>query len=219
MHTGYDDPIDATPTLRDPDGSWDEDEVLDQALRLVADHHRELGQSIGRRVFSPSIAELRQSPLGRDLRLLVAAAYGDAMPEAAKAAAERVRETLLRPLAADTYAVPAWFWGSELGRIVARAERKVAGEAAFVSLLQAEAWLGVPAADLSAWMEDGRSALGAGRRRPPAAAAERGRAAADRRPGDGPFGPRGRRGRGDPARAPLGLKHGFRAISAAPPIA
>jgi hypothetical protein len=155
MHTGYDDPIDATPTLRDPDGSWDEDEVLDQALRLVADHHRELGQSIGRRIFSPSIAELRQSPLGRDLRLLVAAAYGDAMPEAAKAAAERVRETLLRPLAADTYAVPAWFWGSELGRIVARAERKVAGEAAFVSLLQAEAWLGVPAADLSAWMEDG----------------------------------------------------------------
>ena len=155
MHAGYDDPIDATPTLRDPDGAWSEDEILDQALRLVADHHRALGQSIGRRVFSPSVAELRQSPLGRDLRLLVAAAYGDAMPEAAKAAGERVRETLLRPLAADTYAVPAWFWGSELGRIVARAERKAAGEAAFVSLLQAEAWLGVPAADLSAWMEDG----------------------------------------------------------------
>lgn len=153
--TGRDQPIDATPVLRSPDGAWNEDEVLDQALRLVADHHRALGLSIGRRVFSPSVAELRQSPLGRDLRLLVAASYGDAMPEAAKSAAERVRETLLRPLAADTYAVPAWFWGSELGRIVARAERMAAGEAAFVSLPQAEAWLGVPAADLAAWIEDG----------------------------------------------------------------
>jgi len=159
MHATYDEAIATSqtlhPTRREPDGAWNEDEVLDQALRLVADHHRALGLSIGRRVFSPSIAELRQSPLGRDLRLLVAASCGDALPEAATAAAERVRETLLRPLVADTYAVPVWFWGSELGRIVARAERMAAGEAAFVTLPQAEAWLGVPAADLKTWMEDG----------------------------------------------------------------
>ena len=150
-----DQPIDIAATLPNPDGPWSEDEVLDQALRLVADHHRALGQSIGRRVFSPSIAELRQSPLGRDLRLVAAASYGDATAEAAKAAAKRVLEILLRPLAADTYAVPAWFWGSELGRIVARAERMVAGEGAFISVPQAEAWLGVPAATLAGWMEDG----------------------------------------------------------------
>lgn len=159
MHAAYDEATETTgalpPTLGEPNEVWNEDEVLDQALRLVADHHRALGLSIGRRVFSPSLAELRQSPLGRDLRLLVAASYGDALAEAAKAAAERVRETLLRPLVADAYVVPTWFWGSELGRIVARAERMAAGEAAFVSLPQAEAWLGVEAVDLAAWMEDG----------------------------------------------------------------
>ena len=154
MQRVYDQPIDAMPDLRGPEGPWSEDEVLDQVLRLVADHHRALGLSIGRRVFSPSIAELRQSPLGRDLRLLAAASYGDALPAAAQAAAERVREILLRPLAAEEYAVPAWFWGSELGRIVARAERLAAGEGAYLSLAQAEAWLGVPAANLEAWLAD-----------------------------------------------------------------
>lgn len=140
--------------LREPDEPWHEDEVLDQVLRLVADHHRALGLAIGRRVFSPSIAELRQSPLGRDLRLLAAAARGDALPDAVRAAADRLREILLRPLAADHYAVPTWFWATEVGRIVARAER-AAANGSLIPLGQAEARLGVAPGSLTPWLEDG----------------------------------------------------------------
>ncbi len=152
---GNDIPVSAFPSVRDPGGDWDDDEVLDEVLRLVADHHREIGEIIGRRAFSQSIAELRQSPLGRDLRLLAAAATGDADPVAAHAAAERVRDILLRPIAADGTEVPAWFWASALGRIVSRAERMVAGPGAFLAPAQAAAWLGVPADEVERWIAAG----------------------------------------------------------------
>src|SRR5829696_6689853 len=69
--------VDEAPVVRDADGPWDDDDVIDAVLRLVADHHRAVGAAIGKRSFSPSHAELRQSPLGQDLRLLAAAGYGE----------------------------------------------------------------------------------------------------------------------------------------------
>lgn len=155
IFVGNDVPVSAFPAARDPDGGWDDDEVLDEVLRLVADHHRDLGVLIGRRAFSPSIAELRQSPLGRDLRLLALAATGDAEPASAHAAAERVRDILLRPIAADGADVPAWFWASALGRIVSRAERMASGPGAFLAVAQAAAWLGVPVGEVERWVSSG----------------------------------------------------------------
>ena len=69
--------MDEAPGVRGTDESWDDDDVIDSILRLVADHHRAVGAAIGKRSFSPSLAELRQSPLGQDLRLLATAGYGD----------------------------------------------------------------------------------------------------------------------------------------------
>ena len=66
---------DEAPGVRGTDESWDDDDIIDSVLRLVADHHRAVGAAIGKRSFSPSLAELRQSPLGQDLRLLAAAGY------------------------------------------------------------------------------------------------------------------------------------------------
>ncbi len=129
------------------------DEVLDQALRLVADHHRTLGLHLGRQAFSPSIAELRQSPLGRDLRLLAYATEAD--PAAVRTAAARVRETLLRPMAADEYETPAWFWSSDLGRLVARAERAAAGPDAWLTAAAAGMSLGLSEAEVLEWAEAG----------------------------------------------------------------
>lgn len=129
------------------------DEMMDQALRLVADHHRELGLRLGRQAFSPSIAELRQSPLGRDLRLLAQAAGAD--PAAVRAAAARVRETLLRPLAADDYETPAWFWTSDLGRLVARAERAAAGPDGWLTPAAAGMSLGLSEAETLDWAAAG----------------------------------------------------------------
>ena len=131
------------------------DEILDQALRLVADHHRLLGLQLGRPAFSPSIAELRQSPLGRDLRLLAHAVGSGVLPADIRAAASRVTETLLRPLAADGFETPDWFWASELGRIVSRAERFAAGEGAWLAPAVAAMSLGTTEDDILDWAVSG----------------------------------------------------------------
>lgn len=125
------------------------DEVLDQALRLVADHHRGLGLRLGRQAFSPSIAELRQSPVGRDLRLLAHAEEAEAAE--VRAAAARVKETLLGSPVADMSDVPAWFWGSDLGRMIARAERIAAVEGAWMTAAAAGMTLGLSEAEVLEW--------------------------------------------------------------------
>ena len=106
-----------------PDGPWDDDDVIDSVLRLVADHHRTVGAAIGRRSFSPTLAELRQSPLGQDLRFLTLAGQHDTDQTQVREVASRVTDLLLRPLAADGMVIPAWFWDTAIGRIVARAAR------------------------------------------------------------------------------------------------
>ncbi|MFM9106282.1 MAG: hypothetical protein ACKOWF_06245 [Chloroflexota bacterium] len=159
------------------------EDVLDEALRLAADHHRALGQHLGRPAYSPSLAALRQSPLGRDLRLLAAAAgvapgdpasagtlpAGNAPAADVSAAARRVRDLLLRPMAADGCEVPAWFWASDLGRVIARAERAAAGADAWLTPDAAAAALGIGEAEALEWVatgllpwlpdEDGRPAI------------------------------------------------------------
>lgn len=152
---GHDGPIDEAAVLRDPDGPYDDDDTIDQVLRLVADHHRALGSLIGRRSFSPTLAELRQSPLGRDLRVLANGGRGEASPRAVEAAAARVAEVLLRPLAADDFRLPAWFWTTAVGRMLARAERTIRGAGAFLSLAQAAERLEVDRRTLEGWIADG----------------------------------------------------------------
>ena len=146
-------PVRAVPADRDPE--WDDDETIDHVLRLVADHHRALGALIGRRSFSPTIAELRQSPLGRDLRLLANAATDGVPAVAVRRAADRVADVLLRPLAADETTVPVWFWATAVGRLVARAEVASRGEAAFLSLAQAATRLEVGPETLRGWVAGG----------------------------------------------------------------
>ncbi|HEU5433650.1 MAG TPA: helix-turn-helix domain-containing protein [Thermomicrobiales bacterium] len=151
----HDDVFDEPVVLRDPDDAGDDDETIDQVLRLVADRHRELGVLIGKRAFSPTLAELRQSPLGRDLRLLAGAAGGDASPAEVDAAATRLRDVLLRPIASDEAPAPAWFWGTAIGRMTARAERNARGASAFMSLPEAAARLDVDRSTLQGWIADG----------------------------------------------------------------
>jgi hypothetical protein len=131
-----------------------DDEALGQALQLVADHHRALGALLGRIGAPPSRAQLHHSPLGRDLRLLAAARAGSP-PNEILAAAARVKELMLRPLAADDVAVPAWFWATALGRLVARAERAAHGPDGLLTPATTAAHLGVPPASVDRWLADG----------------------------------------------------------------
>src|SRR5918993_6069014 len=91
--------VDEAPGVRGTDESWDDDDVIDSVLRLVADHHRAVGAAIGKRSFSPSLAELRQSPLGQDLRLLAMAGYGDVSRDQVQGTVGRVTDFPLPPVA------------------------------------------------------------------------------------------------------------------------
>jgi hypothetical protein len=135
--------------------SWPDEEIIDQVLRLVANQHQMMGAAIGRRAFSPTIAELRQTPLGRDLRLLAGAAHDDVGPEAIHSAATRVKDMLLRPLAADTYETPLWFWESGLGQLLARAERLAYGKGGLLSVTQAARQLSVAPGKIEEWIASG----------------------------------------------------------------
>jgi hypothetical protein len=137
------------------EGSWDDDDVIDGVLRLVADYHRELGAAIGRRSFSPSQAELRQSPLGLDLRVLAMAGAVDLGQELVRESAARVTDVLLRPLAAEALVVPAWFWTSAIGRLVARAARGTYAAGELIPVHEAAAHLDVDAEEIFGWIADG----------------------------------------------------------------
>jgi excisionase family DNA binding protein len=135
--------------------SWPDEEIIDQVLRLVANQHQTMGAAIGRRAFSPTIAELRQTPLGRDLRLLAGAAHDEVSPDAIHSAATRVKDLLLRPLSADTYETPAWFWDSGLGQMLARAERLAYGRGGLLTVSEAARYLSVAPGKIEEWIATG----------------------------------------------------------------
>jgi hypothetical protein len=147
--------VDEAPVVRGDDNAWDDDEVIDTVLRLVADHHRAVGAAIGKRSFSPSLAELRQSPLGQDLRLLAAAGYGDVSRDHVRETAARVSDLLLRPLAAEQMVIPRWFWSTAIGRIVARAARITYGNDGLMTVDAAADRLGIAPELVMGWTTDG----------------------------------------------------------------
>lgn len=140
--------------VRERDERWDDAAVIDQVLRLVAEHHAATSAALGRPTPAPRPAELRRSPLGRDLRLL-AAADRDAAPAAVHEAATRVLDLLLRPLALDERPVPAWFWQTGIGQLVTRAERAVRAPGELLTSAQAASRLGADWATVEAWLADG----------------------------------------------------------------
>jgi hypothetical protein len=144
-----------SPAARVPDLEWDDEDVIDAVLRLVADHHRAVGAAIGRRSFSPTLAELRQSPLGQDLRSLAAAGLGDINRNDVRETAARVTDLLLRPLAGESLVIPVWFWSSAIGRIVARAMRATFGDGGLILVVEAADRLGVDSAAIMGWISDG----------------------------------------------------------------
>jgi hypothetical protein len=143
------------PVSHVPDLEWDDEDVIDAVLRLVADHHRAVGAAIGRRSFSPTLAELRQSPLGQDLRSLAAAGVGDINRNDVRETAARVTDLLLRPLAGESLVIPVWFWSSAIGRIVARAMRATFGDGGLILVVDAADRLGVDSAVIMGWIADG----------------------------------------------------------------
>jgi hypothetical protein len=131
--------------------------AIDQALRLIAEYHLRLGIELGRTTTSPSLSVLRRSPLGRKLRGLTAVAQGtdDAAAATIRRDADEVVALLLRPLASADFHVPAWFWQTALGRLIAGAVyRTYRADDLFCPSSAAER-LNLDRQTIDRWLDDG----------------------------------------------------------------
>jgi hypothetical protein len=135
----------------------DDQEAIDQALRLVADHHAALGVELDQGKTIGSLIALRQSPLGRKLRRLAVAARGgqDVDLAGVRADADAVIALLLQPLAATEYRVPTWFWQTSLGELLASAIHRTYTTDQLLCLGSAAERLDEDQATIERWVADG----------------------------------------------------------------
>jgi len=142
-------------TIRASRDEWDDQQIIDQALSLVADYHAAVGTLLGLPISPPELGELRRGPLGHDLRTLVAAIESERDPQRIRAAVARVRDLLFRPLAADQAPIPVWFQESALGERLGAAERASYGAVEFLSIEAVAAEIGATRAMVADWVETG----------------------------------------------------------------
>ncbi len=135
----------------------DYQDVVDQALQLIYSHHHRLISQLHPAAFQPlSLDQLRQGPLGQDLRRLSALARGEVREpkEGVLEAIESVLQLLFWPAAADDYSVPRSFWDTELGRMMALAKYRAFEASELVSIGNAAQQLGVTRPTIYRWMDD-----------------------------------------------------------------
>ncbi len=132
-------------------------EVVGQALQLVYSQHHRLISHLHPAAFQPlSLDQLRQGPLGQDLRRLSALARGEIREpkERVLSAIESVVQLLFWPAAADDYSVPRSFWDTDLGRMLALATYRAFEASELVSIGSAAQQLGVTRPTIYRWMDD-----------------------------------------------------------------
>lgn len=135
----------------------DYEEVVEQALQLVYSHHHRLISHLHPAAFQPlTLEQLRQGPLGQDLRRMSAMARGEIKDSKDRvlAAIESVVQLLFWPAAADDYTVPRSFWDTELGRMLALAKYRAFEPSELVSIGNAAQQLGVTRPTIYRWMDD-----------------------------------------------------------------
>ena len=135
----------------------DYQEVIDQALQLVYSHYYRLVFQLHPPAFEElTIEQLRQGPLGQDLRRLGALARGELREpkERVLAAIDAVIQILFWPAAADDYTVPRTFWDTDLGRMLALSKYRAYDPAELVSIGNAAQQLGVTRPTIYRWMDE-----------------------------------------------------------------
>ena len=133
--------------------------TVDEALRLVHAAERRLAARLRPDLAPvPSIEELREGPLGRDLARLARVARGEIREpkEHVLAAVDAVLQLLFWPAGAEDYVVPRAFWETELGKLLARAKLRAFAPAELVTIPEAARRLGVARPTVYRWMDEGK---------------------------------------------------------------
>lgn len=131
--------------------------AIDDALQLVySQHHRLIARLHPESFRELTLDELREGPLGRDLRRLADLARGHVREpkDLVLGAIDSVLQILFWPAAADDYTVPRTFWDTELGRMLALAKYRAYDPTELVSIGHAAQQLGVTRPTIYRWMDD-----------------------------------------------------------------
>jgi excisionase family DNA binding protein len=132
--------------------------AIDQTLQVVSGESRRLATRLGPAAAAPpSLAQLRAGSLGQDLVRLALVADGRIREprERVLAAIDAVLQLLFWPAGADAYTVPRSFWGTDLGRLLARAKYRAFAAEDLVGIGAAARQLGVTRPTIYRWMDDG----------------------------------------------------------------
>jgi excisionase family DNA binding protein len=130
---------------------------IDKALLQVYHQHRRLALWLYPDGFRElTLEQLREGPLGRDLRHLAAYAQGQVYEDSrlVRAAIDAVLQVLFWPAASEDYWVPRSFWDTDLARILNHAKLRSYKPDELVSLGQAARMLGVTIPTIYRWMDD-----------------------------------------------------------------
>ena len=131
--------------------------AIDDALQLVySQHHRLIAQLHPESFRELTLDELREGPLGRDLRRLADLARGQVreQKDLVLSAIDSILQVLFWPAAAEDYTVPRTFWDTELGRMLALAKYRAYDPTELVSIGSAAQQLGVTRPTIYRWMDD-----------------------------------------------------------------
>ena len=108
-------------------GSVDEQAVIDQVLDLLHAEWRRVAAHLAPEcLVTFGLTQLRDGPVGRDLRRLAAVARGEltAEPEHVDQAVDSILQLLYWPAGAHAYVVPDGFWQTALGGMLAEARAR-----------------------------------------------------------------------------------------------
>jgi excisionase family DNA binding protein len=131
--------------------------AIDAMLSQVYKRHQQLYAPLHDDArFELTPEELREGPLGRDLRRLADYAVGRVHESTSLvlSAVESVLQCLFWPPAAEDYAVPRSFWESDLGKMLNQAKFRAYRRADLISVTQAAKLLRVTNATVYRWMDD-----------------------------------------------------------------
>jgi excisionase family DNA binding protein len=129
------------------------DEVLLQAYNyqqsLIRSLHPESRQEL-------TLKDLREGPLGWDLRWIAALARGEVSQprERILSAIDMVLQVLFWPPGAEDYTVPRSFWDTPTGKMLSRAKLRAYRQSELVSIGGAAQMLGVTVPTVYRWMDD-----------------------------------------------------------------
>jgi len=132
-------------------------DMIDKVLRLnYSQEYRYQLKLTGQQPVPPTIEDLRDGPLGRDLTLLsqIARSQIERSPDEVFALVDSILELLFWPPGTDYYTVPSGFWDEPLGKLLSVAIFQSMEADELISVGEVASLLGVTRPSVYRWLDE-----------------------------------------------------------------